>query len=684
MPFWASLGAFAKQAAWTTAKSATDTVRAGLLSGISRGATYLGNKATVDGAPGMNLFPALADIFDLWVKGKIDDARLKSLVDYHGVGDWWWLWFSILKAHRHYLNPEMIVRHWWRETISTEEFNEWLGYNGVAPETVNQLAYAPYHWSPDQVRQLQKLAWNPDNKKFSRMLAASGISRPEDIEHFRALIQPPSVEQSLELRNRGDVSDVQLENYLILNGYTDSRTLRRVAGLRHQIPSPSDLITFAVKEAFDKSVVDAFGYDNEFPPEFAYWMGKTSFGGDPTDGGRVGAASGLTSWAQAFWRSHWRPISPEQAYRMEQRLRPTGGPGGGPRVPGVAPWTRDDTNRILKVQDYPAPFRDRLAALAYNVLRLVDIRRIVRLSIGDQDFKKAAIGDGYSIKAWAVEQFLDRGQTRSDATSLAELAYREGLIANQKEAAKQNADWIKLVKQQYAVGVITSDEAEAAITRLRRQSPQPGSFVIDSIRMIDVQNSLAVVKGAVKCIRASFMHGKINAEQATRQLVDAGIVPDRAATYLDAWQACFSDTERRLTTAQVLGLLKDGILNDVEAEERLTNLGWANSDKLLLLAKAQAAVSRARGSVFQPGGSTNLGTAAELEALRQDALGLVGEIETAVATLTPVELVDYLFQRGRFTRDQLINRLIAIGYSADEAYGHADTQEAMRVASYGG
>jgi hypothetical protein len=238
----------------------------------------------------------------------------------------------------------------------------------------------------------------------------------------------------------------------------------------------------------------------------------------------------LRTWAQAHWREHWVNLSPSQIYTGLHRCRPIDStrPGGrraqleyeadlralearGPEantvearyaiaqryssefgrvltVPGsndpVPPVTMDIVRTVLRANDYAPLFRDTLASISYNTLRLVDIRRIVQVSLRNEAFARQAIGYAPPIdnggpipppgqpqptgmtlpefvQAWAKEQYLDRGQTPEAAQSLSVLAIQSGRTTNSVIASATNPAgrrrWVRLLERAYRVGVISLD-----------------------------------------------------------------------------------------------------------------------------------------------------------------------------------------------------------------------------------
>lgn len=158
-------------------------------------------------------------------------------------------------------------------------------------------------------------------------------------------------------------------------------------------------------------------------------------------------------------------------------------------VPGstepVPPVTMDVVRTVLRANDYAPRFRDSLAAISYNVLRLVDIRRIVQQSLRDPAFAARAIGWGplptsqfegeelslvTYVRAWAREQFLDRGQTPDSATVLAELSVVQGRQANTVIARATNPAgrrrYVRLLDKAISIGLIDREAYNRYMERI--------------------------------------------------------------------------------------------------------------------------------------------------------------------------------------------------------------------------
>lgn len=397
---------------------------------------------------------------------------------------------------------------------------------------------------------------------YRQRLAAAGIAHPDDKELFDTLIQPPTYHECIQLLNRDIIKEDEFRLLMALEGFTDDRVIDQLHELRKEIPSVPDLIEMSVKNVFDKDLSKALKLDEEFEkqPQYLIWSDRAGFTGNPfvehdafvshslAHGIPVAEAEerfrnqdrDLRSWAQAHWRSHWVNVSPTQVYEMLHRLRPIDFTKPGAQVaaedmqhqldradgvearaailehfaeqygrvkfvPGtnekVNPVTMDLVRTVLRADDYSPMWRGPLAAISYNVLRLVDIRRIVQLSLASDDFAKTAIewqpvgntgrdSDNRTreefVHIWARESFLDRGQTPEAAQSLATLAIRQGLQTNRNQNLTSNRAglrrYVRMLERAYRIGIISRNNFNDLATR---ESQHVDANVNADVQMVD-------------------------------------------------------------------------------------------------------------------------------------------------------------------------------------------------------
>ena len=202
----------------------------------------------------------------------------------------------------------------------------------------------------------------------------------------------------LQLLHRGEVSRTAFDTELSRKGFL-GEDISRIVSLGKVIPSITDLVSMAVREAFDDNTAARFGYDNEYPSEVQEWAGKQGL--DPI-------------WVKRFWRSHWQLPSPMQGYDMLHRLR-------GGRTNNT--FTDTDMRTLLKVLDYPTFWRDRLMEISYAPFTRVDVRRMYKVGVLDANGVKEAYKDlGYNeFNATKLTDFTVKYETESGTSKLDEM-----------------------------------------------------------------------------------------------------------------------------------------------------------------------------------------------------------------------------------------------------------------------
>lgn len=226
---------------------------------------------------------------------------------------------------------------------------------------------------------------------------------------------------------RDEVSRDELTNELKKRGYPEF-DIERVMALSKVIPGVQDLISMAVRDAWNEDAVRRFGYDEGFPVEVGQWTAKQGLSSD---------------WALRYWRAHWNLPSPTQGFEMVQRLRPG-------RV--KEPFTQDDLFTLLKVADYPQYFRDKLMQIAYNVVTRVDIRRLFAEGIYSED-------DVY-------QKYLDAGYSPQDAKDLADYTIKNQTDTEEGKKEKRKRLTLSAVITLFKKGQIDEVKAVSKLAEL--------------------------------------------------------------------------------------------------------------------------------------------------------------------------------------------------------------------------
>lgn len=362
--------------------------------------------------------------------------------------------------------------------------------------------------------------------------------------------------------------------------------LRDVA--QNRIPAPSDLVRFAVKDVWDAAVVERFQYDAEFPAPFDTYMRRQGFGGR-MDGAAIGReAADAPTASKLFWRAHWTNIAPGQAFEMFQRLRPNRVAALQQIFPDLRPFTQDDLLSVLRINDYPIPFRSQLAAIAYHKPRLVDIDRF--------------FSDGAINEAEAYEYHLDLGYSPRDAR------LRTNWLVGRKAKQISGIDTkkaIALIVELYGIGQMERSTAFRELSELVAgrtfNEAREDNVHVDAIAAwtrynvqisamldaVDHEQRLANSKLMLKAWRSRYLKGMINAATLRTDMQASHFTPDYVRNFIARLDTELAGGRLMLSTGKIRTMIIDGILPIETGRKYLVNLGWKDPELYWLVSALQ-------------------------------------------------------------------------------------------------
>lgn len=415
---------------------------------------------------------------------------------------------------------------------------------------------------------------------------------------------PPQAELR-EIANRQLWAPGVLEKRLQQYGYYTASTRDWVGNLRFDIPGPADLVRFSVRHFWEPDLLKQFGYADEFPGEIIdVWHAMKGLDYPLFTGpfesqinqiyGFPEAAQNLANyyensvgseptWAKAYWYSHWVLPSPTQGYLMWQRLASDRNPKwDAPEMIGQN-FDIEDLRLLLRANDYPPYWRDKLAAISHPIPGI----RFMR------DFVKNNVYEYADIVEWGRRQ----GYSPLDSKNIADDVWTA--IKGQQQA-KADVKCLALAKNAYLAGIMSYQDLLNAITSC-------GSVAGDAADIADaivLQRQIQRAKQTVSSIRSRYLKGRLSDDDALRLLGQAGINPDRAREDVDDWQLERDATGKEATLAQASKWACDGFITLADFQARAQNLGYQPVDvqpivmqveqcQSNLLAKAQAALVKA-------------------------------------------------------------------------------------------
>jgi len=176
----------------------------------------------------------------------------------------------------------------------------------------------------------------------------------------------------------------------------------------------------------------------------------------------------------------------------------------------------------------------------------------------------------------------------------------------------------------------------------------------------------------------------VTEEEARTRLDGLGYRVEDVDMYIDleniAKEGKAAIKERALTKADVLGLLSDGLIDEVEARERLLDLRYLDTDVDLLLGRVKAVVPGTVKkatvadikSAFREGVISETDLREELRARKYEPTDIEMIVSTEIARLpiAPVKLTaakaQEAFRKGVITEATLRSKLDELDYTAEE------------------
>jgi len=321
----------------------------------------------------------------------------------------------------------------------------------------------------------------------------------------------------------------QINTELKRQGFTRTQQLNWHAA-RRIIPSPTDLVSMAVREAFNDDVARRFGYDDNYPGEAAEWAEKQGLGQE---------------WFKRYWRAHWQLPGITQVREMWRR--------------GII--EQEDVDRFLLAADLPTFWRKAIQKWMSAEITRVDVRRLYALGvISVEDVYRRYRKLGYSeddaglMTEWTSAEYLnkERELTKSDILSMFEkgiitsddtseylqaLGYRDSdilLLMTRTELKQQEAfesQIISNVQKLYVAGQYDRTDVFARLGEL----DTPGTFILERLRVWDLLRKSKIRVPSVTQLRDMTQKNIISTQQFRIELESKGYPEHYINWYEQLW-----------------------------------------------------------------------------------------------------------------------------------------------------
>jgi len=386
---------------------------------------------------------------------------------------------------------------------------------------------------------------------------------------------------------RGEIEKDQLVEELRKLGWVDDH-IELLLTVNEPVPGPGDLISMAVREAFNEEVAALFGYDQDYPVEFAEHMEQLGYNPD---------------WALRYWRSHWDLPGVSQGYELFHR--------------GII--SREELENLMRALDIPVFWREALLRGSYSTLTRVDVRRMYELGVLDREqVYREYLNYGYSpTNAERMTEFTVKYAQSDGGTATANFrdltrttileAYRKGLITHEQAETRLMGldydqedidllisleDWDKLiadsydpeedfkddimriVQEGYSRRIIGETDAINMLSEVGYSEQQ----IAYQLQSLDFWAMLDDMDAELDTVGKSYIVRATNRSNAIDRMNRLGMPSSMQEKMLERWDVQREVRDRRATEAQYRKLLLSEIIGLEEYKENLRGLGYTEYD----------------------------------------------------------------------------------------------------------
>lgn len=315
---------------------------------------------------------------------------------------------------------------------------------------------------------------------------------------------------------------------------------KRFALIAHPFPSPSDIIRFAVREAFSPETVERWGLDQAYPAELDQW----------------GRAVGWTPEVlRYYWRAHWNWPSPTQAAEFVHRTNVKW--WGGPR------FSEEDYERILRYADYVPGTIPLFRSTLYNPFTRVDVRRMYKLGVlSEEDL---------------VDAYKELGYDEFHAQKLAEFTVK---YYSEEEPSEEKALSRSLIERGFDMGLLSRDEAKRMLQEIG-YSEEKADFILS---VIEMDKALDQASDLIHVYINQYKYGLITEGNLRGRLQKLGLSGEMVEHYVNVARELAERPEKLPSKSDVKNLYRYGYITREQAKDTLVRMGYSQewAERLLL------------------------------------------------------------------------------------------------------
>jgi hypothetical protein len=326
-----------------------------------------------------------------------------------------------------------------------------------------------------------------DNEVTAK-LKALGLDNVEQVLKLKMAKRVFSINEAFYLWRMGKLTREELGYVLKANGVSEA-DFDKYEMLTAYMPSPTDIIRFAVREVFTPEIVEKYKMLEDIPPQYLDMAKK------------LGIPEDVAKW---YWAAHWELPSLTLGIEMFHRKI----------------ITREELITLMRTLDIMPGWRDKLIELSYVLPTRVDVRRMYEIGVITRDqLKEYYEKMGYSpedaerLTQWTVIEYAQYDRdltvnqiielyrmgefTREEAKNyLMKLGYPPEVadykltLAEHEEFLKNAKEDMAALKEMFLAGVIDYDTFYSEMLKLPFSPNTIRKEVVRTVRQKQAQTKL--------------------------------------------------------------------------------------------------------------------------------------------------------------------------------------------------
>jgi len=394
-----------------------------------------------------------------------------------------------------------------------------------------------------------------DEKPFTHDMNRLGFSNKKAELLLSLYTKLLDINMLRELRLRGHIKDERVVSELEAQGYP-ADDIPDIMELFNVIPGVQDLILMAVREAFTPEIAEKFGQYQDYPPELTEWAEK----------------QGLSeTWAKRYWASHWGLPSAQIGFEMLHR--------------GII--AKDELKLLLRAQDVMPFWRDKIVDVAYSPYTRVDVRRMHKIGVLDDEAVFTAYADvGFSPFApehehASVSEAFNCETCRHDSKCGHMLDFtilynyeppEDEATAADKDKAKERDLTKSDILTGLRDGLFTDTEASQALGVLG-YSPDETAYYLAKV---EYQREKDELEDTTHYLHDAYIKGVITYGNATDELGKLNLPAKMTDYYLKVWDLEKIARTNKPTKSELMSFRRNKVIDEETWRTEMIGLGYPN------------------------------------------------------------------------------------------------------------